>query len=131
MKLEKFIKFKHIINSLSIHKNDKEAIISMLKDIIDNTNNNFIIKVNTENNVHEYNINNKYFVNINKEDGIINDKDLYDYCIHNGICNVVIDLNGSKINAFVNITNSDKIIYCIIAGEKESIITPILVITNK
>ena len=104
MDKNKIIKLTNVVNSLSLSKQQRDVFIDF---------------------------NNEYNIIVSEENRIINDTNLYEYCLKNGTHNVIININNVKLNAYVNITVPNIIKYCIPSGTQETMLIPLVVINNK
>ena len=128
----KIMKLANVVNSLSLSKQQKDVFIDFIKDVYKNNNpKEFIINVTEIDNNYAIDFNNEYNIIVSEENRIINDTNLYEYCLKNGTHDVIININNVKINAYVNITVPNIIKYCIVGGIQETILIPLVVINNK
>ena len=128
----KIMKLANVVNSLSLSKQQKDVFIDFIKDVYKNNSpKEFIINVTEIDNNYAIDFNNEYNIIVSEENRIINDTNLYEYCLKNGTYNVIININDVKLNAYVNITVPNIIKYCIASGTQETMLIPLVVINNK
>lgn len=128
----KIMKLANVVNSLSLSKQQKDVFMDFIKDVYKNNSpKEFIINVTEIDDDCVINFNNIYDTIVSEENRIINDTNLYEYCLKNGTHNVIININGVKINAYVNITVPNTIKYCMASGTQETMLIPFVVINNK
>ena len=132
MSKNKIIKLTNVVNSLSLSKQQRDTFIDFIKDVYKNNSpEEFIIDVTEIDDNYVINFNNECNIIVSEKNRIINDSSLYDYCLKHGTYNVTINLNGIKLNSYVNITVSNTIKYCIASGTQETMLIPFIVINNK
>lgn len=132
MNKNKIIKLTNVVNSLSLSKQQRDVFIDFIKDVYKNNNpKEFIITCTKIDDNYTINFNNEYNIIVSEENRIINDTNLYDYCLKHGTYNVIININNVKLNAYININVPNIIKYCIVGGTQETMLIPIVVINNK
>ena len=128
----KIIKLTNVVNSLSLSKQQRDIFIDFIKDVYKDKNiKEFNIECTKIDDCYAIDFNKEHNIIVSEENRIINDTNLYDYCFKHGTHNVIVNINGVKLNAFVNITVPNTIKYCIVSGTQETVLIPLIVVNNK